>query len=644
MSDDWAAENRRYTAAAFRRVVALLSDDGSAARDEAERELADRAGAMSTLPALAGLQAAFDLSSFERDLLVLCAGLELDDGVRQALAERGSTDAGSGRVPAPTFALALARIPGAEWRALTPAAPLRRWGLVEVGAGPVLTTAPLCIGERVLHYLAGVQYLDDLVGMRRPASSGELSASHADIAHRAAALLTGVRDGAPPVVQLVVRQLALGESIAAALAAAVGLEAGIVPADDLPARAAELRGAARLIEREAVLAGVLPAIVGDAADMSAAIRLTDELAGPAVLVTRDPVSLRRGDVRVTVPASTPEERRDTWQSALGPAAVVVADELTRAADLFDLDPLAIRAAAGEYLALAHGEAPEAAAKRFWGLARDRARPSLGHLAERVARHATWDALVLPEEQKQTLRDIAAQTRWRTLVQRDWGLGPDTGEGMGIAALFAGPSGTGKTMAASVIATELGLDLLRVDLSQVVSKFIGETEKNLAAIFGETEGSGCVLLFDEADALFGRRSEVRDSHDRYANLEVSYLLQRMEAYEGLAILTTNQRAALDPAFLRRLRFVVAFGVPDQRSRADIWSKVYPDTVPTEALDPERLAQVAVAGGNIRTIALNAAFHAASRGGGVTMADVLRATRAEFVKLERALPEAQVRGWT
>ena len=644
MTQDWVDENRRYTAAAFRRVVALLSDDGSAARDEADRQLAEQAARMSTLPALASLQAAFDLSTFERDLLVLCAGIELDDGVRQALAERGSAEVGPQRVPAPTFALALARIPGAEWRALTPAAPLRRWGLVEVGAGPVLTAAPLCVGERVLHYLAGVHYLDDLVGMRRPASSGELSASHAALAHRAAALLTGAREDAPPVIQLVVRQLALGESIATALAAAVGLEAGVVSTDDLPERSAELREAARLIEREAVLAGVLPVIVGAAAGMTPAIRLTDELAGPAVLVTQDPLSLRRGDVRITVPASTPEERRDTWESALGPAAVVVADELTRAADLFDLDPLAIRAAAGEFIALAHDETPDAAATRFWELARDRARPSLGHLAERVARHATWDDLVLPEQQKQTLRDIAAQTRWRTLVQRDWGLGPDTGEGMGIAALFAGPSGTGKTMAASVIATELGLDLLRVDLSQVVSKYIGETEKHLSEIFGATEGSGCVLLFDEADALFGRRSEVRDSHDRYANLEVSYLLQRMEAYEGLAILTTNQRSALDPAFLRRLRFVVAFGVPDQRSRAEIWRRVYPDTVPTDDLDPERLAQVAVPGGNIRTIALNAAFHAASRGGGVTMADALRATRAEFVKLERALPEAQVRGWS
>jgi SpoVK/Ycf46/Vps4 family AAA+-type ATPase len=251
---------------------------------------------------------------------------------------------------------------------------------------------------------------------------------------------------------------------------------------------------------------------------------------------------------------------------------------------------------------------------------------------------------LPESQKETIREIAAQARWRGKVHREWGFGADGGPGLGISVLFYGPSGTGKSMAAGVIANELGLDLYRIDLSRVVSKNIGETEKNLGTVFDEAEGAGAVLLFDEADALFGRRSEVKDSHDRYANLEVSYLLQRMEAYDGLAILTTNQRSALDPAFLRRLRFAVQFPFPDPAGRADIWRRVFPARVPTAGLDVDRLAQLNVAGGNIRTMALNAAFHAAASGTAVGMDHILLAAKAEFAKLERPLPEAQVRGWT
>lgn len=641
MSTTWVDDNRRYTAAAFRRVCGFLAGASGEVVEEADRELDDLAERMSSVPALSTLEAAFGLSPFERDLLVLCAGVELDDGVRRSLAEEGEGRPG---VPAPTFALALAKLPEPHWSALTPVAPLRRWDLVEVDPGRRLTEAPLNIGERVLHYLAGIHYLDDTVGMRHPSTDTALSDSHTAVAREAARLLADAPPAGQPVVQLLVQQLALGEAVASELTAGVGLAAGVVAASDLPLATVDLRAVARIVEREAVLAGVLPVVLVDELDAEAAARLTDEITGPVVLVTRVPVALRRSDLRVVVPAASPDERLETWETALGSAAVGIPHEVRRAAELFDLDPLAIRAAAAEFTAAAVDETADAAADRFWALARDRARPRLDHLADRVTRRARWDDLVLPEEQKQTLRDIAAQARWRSLVQREWGLGADTGEGMGISALFAGPSGTGKTMAASVIATELGMDLYRVDLSQVVSKFIGETEKHIAEIFRSTEGAGCVLLFDEADALFGRRSEVRDSHDRYANLEVSYLLQRMEAYEGLAILTTNLRSALDPAFLRRLRFVVAFSVPDEPSRAEIWRKVYPDTVPQTGLDAKRLAQLAIPGGNIRTIALNAAFHAAARGGGVTMADVLRATRAEFIKLERALPEAQVRGWT
>jgi SpoVK/Ycf46/Vps4 family AAA+-type ATPase len=192
------------------------------------------------------------------------------------------------------------------------------------------------------------------------------------------------------------------------------------------------------------------------------------------------------------------------------------------------------------------------------------------------------------------------------VYKEWGFAGKGGRGLGISALFAGSSGTGKTMSAEVLAKELRLDLYRIDLSSVVSKYIGETEKNLRRVFDAAEGGAAVLLFDEADALFGKRSEVKDSHDRYANMEVSYLLQRMEAYQGLAILTTNLKNALDTAFMRRIRFVVQYPFPDSTQRAEIWSRVFPKNTPTEGLNVRRLAQLNVAGGNIRNIALNAAF--------------------------------------
>src|SRR4029077_10415118 len=197
---------------------------------------------------------------------------------------------------------------------------------------------------------------------------------------------------------------------------------------------------------------------------------------------------------------------------------------------------------------------------------------------RIQSGATWDALVLPDGQRHILRDIAAHLRPRAKVYEAWGCGRAGARGLGISALFAGVSGTGKTMAAEVLANELNLDLYRIDLSALVSKYIGETEKNLRRVFDAAEEGGAILLFDEADALFGKRSEVNDSHDRYANLEVSYLLMRMEAYRGLAILTTNQKKALDSGFLRRIRFIVHFPFPDLAAREEIWRGIFPDQTP------------------------------------------------------------------
>ncbi len=246
---------------------------------------------------------------------------------------------------------------------------------------------------------------------------------------------------------------------------------------------------------------------------------------------------------------------------------------------------------------------------LWDACRTQARPRLDELAQRIEATAAWEELVLPENELGVLREIAAHVRQRSKVYEQWGFAAKGARGLGISALFAGASGTGKTLAAEVLGSALNLDVYRIDLSAVVSKYIGETEKNLRRVFDAAEGGGVVLLFDEADALFGKRTEVKDSHDRHANIEVSYLLQRMEAYRGLAILTTNLKTSLDQAFLRRIRFVVQFPFPDAERRTEIWRRVFPKQTPSENLDFEQLAKLNVAGGNIRNIAMRAAFLAA-----------------------------------
>jgi SpoVK/Ycf46/Vps4 family AAA+-type ATPase len=279
----------------------------------------------------------------------------------------------------------------------------------------------------------------------------------------------------------------------------------------------------------------------------------------------------------------------------------------------------------------------------WQACRARSRSKLDGLAQRIEPAAAWDDLVLPAPQVGLLRQLAMHVRQRATVFDRWGFGAKSSRGKGITALFSGASGTGKTMAAEVLAGELQLDLYRVDLSAVVNKYIGETEKNLRRVFDAAEQDGAVLLFDEADALFGKRSEVKDSHDRYSNIEVSYLLQRMEEYRGLAILTTNMKSALDTAFLRRIRFIVQFPFPDVAQRAEIWRRVFPDGTPTETLEIGKLSRLNVAGGNIRNIAINAAFLAADAGERVCMRHLLHAVHTEYAKLQKTPTDAEIGSW-
>jgi hypothetical protein len=266
---------------------------------------------------------------------------------------------------------------------------------------------------------------------------------------------------------------------------------------------------------------------------------------------------------------------------------------------------------------------------------------LSSLARKVAPRHAWDDIVLPADRTEQLREIVRAMRYRARVYDEWGFGRSLSLGKGLNVLFTGPPGTGKTMGAEIIAGALALDLYRIDLSTMVSKYIGETEKNLARIFAEAETSNAILFFDEADALFGRRSEVRDSHDRYANLEVAYLLQRMEEYEGVVILATNFRKNMDEAFVRRMHHTVDFPLPGEPERLRIWSQVFPAETPLEpGLPLERVARrLEVSGGSIRNIALAAAFLAADDGGVVRMPHLLCAARREFQKMGKVVSERE-----
>jgi SpoVK/Ycf46/Vps4 family AAA+-type ATPase len=346
------------------------------------------------------------------------------------------------------------------------------------------------------------------------------------------------------------------------------------------------------------------------------------------------------------------DRRSCWQSALAGQEIVISDsDLDTLAGRFSLTQgqIAEAVTVGENHAICRtngDEPPTVTLSDLAAAARAQSGHELASLARKVEPVYTWDDIVLPEDSVAQLRELCARVTQGPRVFGEWGFGPKLSQGKGANALFAGPSGTGKTMAAEIIANELGLDLYKIDLSGVVSKYIGETEKNLDRIFRAAENANAILFFDEADALFGKRSEVRDSHDRYANIEISYLLQKMEQYEGVAILATNLRQSLDEAFVRRLAFTVHFPFPGEEDRCRIWTSVWPDATPqADDVDVDLLArQFKLSGGNIKNVALAAAFFAANDGGAVTMRHLLHATQREYQKMGKTLTEAELNGPT
>lgn len=612
-----------------------LSRQIAAAADEREQ-----AARIDPPPALPALAARMGLSDFETDVLLLCVACELDPYLLRPLAAAQS-DPGAAY---PSFGLALRLFDDPRWDALSPQRPLRYLRLLEAHqpASTPLTAAVLRADERIVNAVKGLDLLDErlseLVGA--PLPPRPVSPSQRERVTRILAELGADSAAAPvPVVQLLGGDRGSRLAIASQVCAGLGRHLYVLPVQALPVQRSELETFARLWQRECLLLPVALYIEADEAEAGEhAVALAALLRRPLGLVfvgARETGFDFGGRQRkVEAPQPTVEEQFHAWRDALPPAL----DETERAAQAaqlcsqfrLGLDRIADAAASSRRL----GSDP-------WDVCRDLAAERLDALAQKLEPKARWQDLVLAEESLELLRRIVAQVRERHRVYQQWGYAQRMNRGLGISALFSGESGTGKTMAAEVVANELRLHLFRIDLSSVVSKYIGETEKNLRRLFDAAEQGGAILFFDEADALFGKRSEVKDSHDRYANIEINYLLQRMESFSGLAILATNMKSSLDGAFLRRLRFVVNFAFPGPAERKRIWQNALPQDVPSEGVDADRLARFNLSGGNIHAVALNAAFAAASDRAAVDMQRVLAAVRTELRKLGKPVNESEFR---
>jgi hypothetical protein len=582
--------------------------------------------------AIDALARALALGPFEQQAVTFAAAAELVADTRALVAKIGEGP--------PSVGLLMRVCEGLDWSALRPDGALRRAMVLKLGHGEArFSERPVMVEEAVLHFLNRVQQLDPLIidvalpGQHDAAAPVD-DESLETIAHWFARYAQSPLQ--MPLIEIVCDEPRDGIALAIAALRDARLGAVVIPVSRLPRTAADAATLRAVWLRDSLLHGLgLVLVNDDRADLDAA-QVMAGWPAPALVVGQGEQKLLVPALRVAV-ASGRRSQRAAWAAALGP------DGAARHEGIIDRMAFGFRLS-GQSIATLAEQHRHAESEILWQAARSAARPRNANLLERFEPRARlWD-VVLPDDARTTLETLVAAARAHHRIFSAWGAGDAGCKGLGIAALFSGESGTGKTMAAEAIAGALNVDLYRVEVSAVVSKYIGETEKNLRAIFAAGEASGGVLLFDEADVIFGKRAEVQDAHDRYANMEVGYLLQLMESYRGLAILTTNMDGALDSAFMRRLRFVVRFPLPGPDERRRIWESVFPEGVATDTLDHSRLARLAITGGVIHNIALGASFRAADGGGRVTISHILDAARAEYVKLGRPLAEIDQKDWS
>jgi AAA+ superfamily predicted ATPase len=640
------------------------------------------AGPADTIPELDWLAARFDLAPFDLDLILIALAPELD--LRYERLYAFLQDDVTRRHPTVDLSLNLlcssADAKLARRVHFAPEAPLIRHGLLRLIPDPQQTEPPL-----LAHYLKlDAQILDVLLGLggldRRLATFCTLDLPGTRLAppslpgatlRALQALVADVQAESQPLCLYFYGLPGIGKrQTATALAAGAGIPLLVAHLNRLPAVGPEGIDLLRVLVREAELQNAILYLTGvealraedRAAEYDTLLVAVSTAPGITILAGDRPWSVdattaTEGSLDlITVPFALPDAagRGACWHMGLAAVGCAApAGSLDALSARFRLTPDQIRAAVTaaqnrvRWRAAAAdppADAPSApmTLDDLFAAARAQCGQDLAALAQKIVPLYTWSDIVLPEDTLAQLQEICARVAFGPRVFEDWGFGRKLSAGKGTHALFAGPSGTGKTMAAEILANALGLDLYKIDLSGVVSKYIGETEKNLDRIFRAAEDANAILFFDEADALFGKRSEVRDSHDRYANIEISYLLQKMEQYAGIAILATNLRGNLDESFTRRLAFTVYFPFPDEAGRARIWAGVWPPETPlADDLDLDFLThQFKLSGGNIKNIALAAAFLAAGEGCPVTMDHLRRATGREFQKMGKILSAAEL----
>jgi len=595
-------------------------------------------------PALTQLCESFGLSPFERQLLLLCAGVELEADFASLCAVAH----GDPQRAYPSFGLALSLFAEPSWQALMPQETLRYWHFVSLGQGTSINLSPLKISESVLFYLLGMRCIDEqLEAFIKPLTHSIFPVdSHQKLSESIAKTWAKLHAKTPfPLLHLQGDDAINSRGVALSFCEYLGLQAYTLNTNMLPTDLNELEVLCRLLERESILRNLVYLFEYDTlrnnTNKQAILLLLERLSTLGIVISQEPLlEISRYILCKTIGRPSDDELLAVWQKNLNDTSPLQLEELKKINAHFNLDTSQIHHICHEFNEITP---LEDSLTTVWQLCCQQVQPRLEGLVQRVEPKANWEDLVLPETQLQMLHMIAMHVSLRQKVYGQWGFANKYSRGLGISALFYGPSGTGKTLAAEILAHRLAVDLYHIDLSSIVSKYIGETEKNLKKIFNAAEQSGAVLLFDEADALFGKRSDVKDSHDRYANIEVSYLLQRIEAYKGLVILTSNLKSAIDIAFIRRIRFFVSFPFPDREHRAKIWERVFPDEVPTQDLVINNLASLNLVGGHIYNIALNAAFIAAGDNEPVQMKHLLHAAQCEYTKLEKPLTDAEVEGW-
>ncbi|MEF8841163.1 MAG: AAA family ATPase [Haloarculaceae archaeon] len=541
--------------------------------------------------------------------------------------------------------------PAARGAPFLPDSPLVEWGLVRVGGDADTPSAerPLSVPDRVLEHLLGADALPATVARWLDADRLSTTAEDLPLPEERIAAVTRLIDGVRRADRsgsghpLAILDGPYGTGRTPAIEA-------VCAAVDRPLLTVDVSGG---VSEERFSTVRLEALLRDAAvhlrgldaggdaDSTGTERLRellaglDDLPGPVFVSATEPLPARafaavtdHAAISLSFPRPPFDARRAYWSGLELPADADPAS----LASTFRLAPGAVDDAMATARRFARSAGEPLAAEHVYAGARAQSGDALGRLAERVVPRYDWDDIVLPEDTTAHLREAAAHLRHGGTVYDDWGFAERFAAGTGLTALFAGPSGTGKTMAAEVIANDAGLELYRVDLSSVVDKYVGETEKNLGRVFDAAADTDAVLLFDEADALFGKRSAVSDAHDRYANVEVNYLLQRIEAHDGPVVLTTNLKGNVDEAFLRRITVGIDFPRPGREARAAIWGLVFPEATPVVDLDVDYLAGFELTGGNIENVARAAAFLAADDpdSEGVGMAHAVRAVRRELQK--------------